>query len=72
MHTLSTREEDTDEFKAGLGYTVRLQLKKPKETKIKADKKIMFYGHIYMKYPKEKRKIHEGRGKINNPRSSRE
>lgn len=39
MHTLSTREEDTDEFKAGLGYTVRLQLKKPKETKIKADKK---------------------------------
>lgn len=56
MHTLSTREEDTDEFKAGLGYTVRLQLKKPKESKIKADKKNhVLWSHLYEVSKREKK-----------------
>lgn len=53
-HTLST-EKDNDEFKAGLGYTVRLQLKKPKVTKIKADKRSYVYDCIYMKCPKKEK-----------------
>lgn len=32
-HKLITGEEDNDKFKAGLGYRVRLQLKKAKRQK---------------------------------------
>lgn len=63
IHNLSTEEEDSGEFEAGLGHTVGLQIKKPEETK----------DHMFMissMWSVQKSKLHEGREWINDPRDS--